>query len=243
MGRPDVAIALDVSSLEDALALVDRLGDGGDLYKVGLELYTRAGVEAVRALRQRGKRVFLDLKLHDIPHTVARAVVSAAVAGAELLTVHVAGGGPMMEAAAGAAADAAGGGARGAVRIVGVTVLTSLSPALLGEVWGRPVPAVEDQVVRLSRMAVAAGLDGVVASVHEVAAIRGALGPAPLVVTPGIRLPGGESHDQARVAGPAEAARLGSDCLVVGRAVTAAPDPAAALAAVHAELSAPVGDP
>jgi orotidine-5'-phosphate decarboxylase len=164
-------------------------------------------------------------------------VGAAAAAGVELLTIHVSGGPAMMEAAARAAADEAAG-----PRLVGVTVLTSLSGDELGRTWGRSVPSVEAEVVRLAELAVASGLDGVVASAREAAAIRRAVGEAPLIVTPGIRLAGGEHHDQARVTGPAQAARLGADVLVVGRAVTAAPDPRAALEAVHRELAAP-GEP
>jgi orotidine-5'-phosphate decarboxylase len=230
----EVAIALDVPSLDQAVELVDRLGPRATLYKVGLQLYSKFGTRAVEMLREHGKKVFLDLKLHDIPNTVAGAVTAAAEGGAHLLTVHVSGGRRMMEAAA-HARDAAGG---ADLRVVGVTVLTSLSRAELEEVRGGPVPEIEDEVVRLASLAVESGLDGVVSSVLEVTAIRRALGPEPFVVTPGIRLSGGASHDQARIAGPAEAVRRGSNCLVVGRAVTAAPDPAVALDAVLAELEA-----
>ena len=230
--RPEVAIALDVASLDKALRLVDVLGPRATLFKVGLELFARAGPGAVEALRRRGKRVFLDLKLHDIPNTVGRAVTAVAEAGADLLTVHAAGGGRMMEAAAEAAATAGGD-----LRLVGVTVLTSLSAGDLAHVLGREVPGVEDEVLRLAELAVSSGLDGVVASALEVAAIRRAIGPEPLVVTPGIRLPGGAHHDQERVSGPAEAVRKGADCLVVGRAVTAAPEPRVALEAILGEIT------
>jgi len=231
----EVAIALDVPSLDEAVALVDRLGPRATFYKVGLQLFSNVGPRVTDVLRERGKRVFLDLKLHDIPNTVAGAVAAAADAGVQLLTVHVSGGRRMLEVAA-RTRDAVG---AADLRIVGVTVLTSLSREELEEVRGRPVPDFGEEVVRLAKVAVESGLDGVVASVLEVAAIRRAVGREPFVVTPGIRLPGGATHDQARTASPAEAVRRGADCLVVGRAITAAPDPAAALDTVLAELEAP----
>lgn len=230
--RPEVAIALDVPSLDEAVALVDRLGPRANFYKVGLQLYSRAGPRTLDVLGERGKKVFLDLKLHDIPNTVAGAVEAAAEMGAHLLTVHACGGRRMLEAAAETAASVPGSG----LRIVGVTVLTSLSAEDLQEVRGGAVPDLDEAVARLAGLAVESGLDGVVASVLEVPSIRRELGASPLIVTPGIRLPGGAVHDQARTATPAEAVRKGADILVVGRAVTAAPDPVRALDAVLAEL-------
>jgi orotidine-5'-phosphate decarboxylase len=203
--------------------------------------------------------VFLDLKLHDIPNTVAGAVRAAAEHDVELLTVHATGGEAMMAAAAEAAeaAGAAGsGGAAGAtgaqgatgaldasgasgvpparLRLLAVTVLTSLGAAGIGAVWGRDGLALEDEVVRLATQAAAAGITGVVSSAHEVRSLRDRLGPEAYLVTPGIRLTGGASHDQARVATPDAAVRAGADALVVGRAVTAAPDPPVALARIRA---------
>lgn len=218
-------VALDFPSREEAFALVDALGDAGDFYKVGLELYTRAGPEVVEALRNRGKRVFLDLKLHDIPNTVAAAARAAADLGVDLLTVHAAGGPAMLEAAARAA--------EGGPRLVAVTLLTSLSPDDVEAVWGRPILSLRDEVVRLATQAADAGVRGVVASVLEVEAIKRAVGRDVFVVTPGIRPAGGEPGDQARIATPAEAVRAGADVLVVGRPVREAPDPAAALAAIR----------
>jgi orotidine-5'-phosphate decarboxylase len=220
----DLIIALDGPSQREALAFVDELGARGGFYKVGLELYTGAGPEVVRALKGRGKRVFLDLKLFDIPTTVAAAVRAAVDLGADLLTVHATGGADMLAAAAAAAEDG--------VRLLGVTLLTSFTPEALADTWARPVPSIEREVVRLARLAHEAGVRGFVSSVHEVAALRTALGPEPYLVAPGIRLPGGPPHDQARVATPAEAVMAGASALVVGRAVTAARDPAAALAEV-----------
>jgi len=231
----EIIVALDRPTSDEALALVDELGPGASFLKVGLELFTREGPAVVRALRNRGHRIFLDLKLHDIPHTVARAVRSMASLRVELLTVHTAGGGVMMEAAAEAAAEARGA-QEGPMRVVGVTVLTSLDAEAVAGVWGRPVDSVRDEVVRLARLARASGLDGVVSSAHEAASLRSALGPDALLVTPGIRLAGDTHGDQKRVVTPGEAAAAGADYLVIGRTVTAAPEPARALERVRAEL-------
>jgi orotidine-5'-phosphate decarboxylase len=223
----DVIVALDMPDQTRALRLVDALGDAGTFYKVGLELYTREGPAVVRALRERGKRVFLDLKLHDIPNTVAGAVRAAAELDVELLTVHATGGEAMMAAAAEAAA-------RARLRLLAVTVLTSLGAAGVRAVWGRDGLELEGEVVRLATQAAAAGITGVVSSAHEVRSLRDRLGPEAYLVTPGIRLTGGASHDQARVATPDAAVRAGADALVVGRAVVAAPDPPVALARILA---------
>ena len=225
---PELIIALDVASRARALAMVDRLGEEVDFYKVGLELYTRSGPGLVRELSRRKKRVFLDLKLHDIPNTVTGAVRAAADLGVELLTIHIAGGGKMMEVAALAAEDR--------VALLGVTLLTSLSPSDVEDIWGHPISSLREQVVRLATLSHESGLDGVVASPQEVQALRRRLGKEFLVVTPGIRLPGAEVDDQARVATPAQAARAGASHLVIGRAVTAAADPAAALKKVRRSL-------
>ena len=225
---PELIIALDVASRARALAMVDRLGEAVDFYKVGLELYTRSGPGLVRELSRRKKRVFLDLKLHDIPNTVTGAVRAAADLGVELLTIHIAGGGKMMEVAALAAEDR--------VALLGVTLLTSLSPSDVEDIWGHPISSLREQVVRLATLSHESGLDGVVASPQDVQALRRRLGKEFLVVTPGIRLPGAEVDDQARVATPAQAARAGASHLVIGRAVTAAADPAAALKKVRRSL-------
>lgn len=224
----EVIVALDYASGPEAMRMVDQLGDQADFYKVGLELYTRAGPALVRELAGRRKRVFLDLKLHDIPNTVTGAVHAARDLGVEMLTVHTSGGRATMEVAA----QAAG----GDLKILGVTLLTSLSPADIEAVWGRSITALREEVVRLATLARDAGVQGIVASPQEVEAVRRRLGKELIVVTPGIRLPGGEQHDQARVATPAQAARAGSDYLVIGRAVTGAPDPTAALERVRRSL-------
>jgi orotidine-5'-phosphate decarboxylase len=221
-------VPLDVPTAREALTLVERLGPRADFYKVGLELYTRSGTDVVRALTDRGKRVFLDLKLHDIPNTVGRAVAVASGLGVDLLTVHASGGPSMLEAAAA--------GRSGGLRLLAVTVLTSLSPDEMGTVWGRDIGSVREEVGRLATLAEHAGVDGVVASALEASWLRNRVAPDFLVVTPGIRPTGASRDDQSRVATPAEAVRAGADYLVIGRPITRAPDPRAALHAVLAEI-------
>jgi orotidine-5'-phosphate decarboxylase len=238
---PEVIVALDVPSREEALRLVDALGETGTFYKVGLELFTREGPAMVRELKGRGKRVFLDIKLHDIPNTVSQAVRAASDLEVELLTLHAVGGKSMLQAAVETAKEAAHAAGREPIGLLGVTVLTSLSPSEVEDTWGRPIVSLRDEVARLGTIAESAGLQGVVASVLEARALKRQHGPEFLVVTPGIRLAGGESHDQARVATPADAAKAGADYLVIGRAVTAAREPRAAMGRVLEELSPPGG--
>ncbi|MCY3612351.1 MAG: orotidine-5'-phosphate decarboxylase [Gemmatimonadetes bacterium] len=222
-----VIVALDASSAEHALRLVDRIGPQCRFYKVGLELYTAAGSAVVRALRERGHQVFLDLKLHDIPNQVAGATARAAELGVTFLTVHAMGGRDML----GAAAAAAG----GSVGLLGVTVLTSLDEEGLGAVFGRRIPDVGREADRLAAMVRDAGLAGVVCSAAEAARLRAGLGPGCAIVTPGIRLPGDAVHDQRRVRTAGEAFRDGATHIVVGRPVTGASDPAAAYARIVAD--------
>ncbi|MEZ4422407.1 MAG: orotidine-5'-phosphate decarboxylase [Gemmatimonadota bacterium] len=228
--RAQVALALDVPDRTAALALDARLGEGRRIYKVGLELFTAEGPPLVRELLEREHRIFLDLKLHDIPNTVARAVESAARLGVHWLTVHTAGGPGMLSAAARAE--------RGALRLVGVTVLTSLDAPALATVLGRPGVDVQTEVDRRAGWAREAGLEAVVCSVAEAARLKDVHGPALELVTPGIRFADQGTDDQARVATPAGAVRAGADLLVIGRAVTAAADPRGALARVLAETEA-----
>jgi orotidine-5'-phosphate decarboxylase len=228
---PIPIIALDFARAEDAIALVDELS-AAPFFKVGLQLYTAAGPDIVRQIRGRGHRVFLDLKLHDIPNTVAGAVSAAAALDVDLLTVHASGGSTMLRAAADAAASSGH-----AIRIFAVTVLTSLRDDELAQVWGRSGVTAAAEAVRLARLADQAGVDGVVASVHEVVAIRDATRNDFPVLTPGIRLPGDAAGDQARVASPADAARAGASFIVVGRSVTAADDPAAAFERILESLA------
>jgi orotidine-5'-phosphate decarboxylase len=215
----EIIVAFDLASGREALALADRL-PGLRWAKLGPVLYVREGPTLVREFSQRGVRVFLDLKWHDIPSTVAGAVTAARELGVSLATVHCLGGRAMLEAAAQAAGD---------LPLVGVTVLTSHDAAGFGQVVGRGVPDVAVEVERLARVAVAAGLRGVVASGDEVGVLRRALGPDPWLVVPGIRLPGDAAQDQARTAHPADAVLAGATHLVVGRPITGARDPVAAL--------------
>jgi len=224
----ELVVALDLPSRAGALGVVERLGDAVRWYKVGPVLFVAEGPAVVRDLLDRGARVFLDLKWHDIPHAVSGAVEAAAALGVSLGTVHLAGGRAMLEAAARAAA--------GRIRLVGVGVLTSLDRVAYGEVVGRAVEDVGAEIERLALAGVAAGLDGVVCSPAEARRLRGALGPRALLVVPGIRRPGASGDDQARSAGPGEAAAAGADLLVVGRPVTGASDPRGAALAILAEM-------
>jgi orotidine-5'-phosphate decarboxylase len=231
LAAPIPIVALDVPNADDALALVQRLPEA-DFFKVGMQLFTAAGPDLVRRLKDLGYNIFLDLKFHDIPNTVAGAVRSAALLGVDLLTVHAAGGANMLRAAAEAAADSPS-----QPRIFAVTILTSLGDADLARAWGRPHLSTRTEAARLADEARAAGVYGVVASVHEVRAIRSATRPDFPVLTPGIRLPGDDAGDQSRTASPRDAARLGVDFIVVGRSVTAAPDPRHAFQRVLRDLT------
>lgn len=226
-----------MASAAEALGLARRLGDSCRFYKVGSELFTAAGPAIVHELQDElGADVFLDLKLHDIPNTVAGAVRSAAALGVRLLTLHASGGRAMLEAAQDAARGSA---ARGsACDLLAVTVLTSLDAASLGEAWGRTDVAVEREVVRLADEAARAGLHGVVCSGAEASAVRAAHGDRLALLVPGIRLAGGSAHDQRRVMTPAAAQSAGARYLILGRAVTAAADPRRAMQAVLSELAA-----
>ena len=224
-------VALDFPTAEAAMALVDQLQGTCRWFKVGMELYYAAGNSVIETLRQRGLNVFLDLKLHDIPNTVAGAVRSVTSAGASLLTIHAGGGERMMRAAAEAAS------VPGAPRLLAVTVLTSLDAPELAAVGVPDPPAT--QVLRLARLAQAAGIDGLVCSAEEVAAARELMGPAALLVTPGIRPAGTGANDQSRMATPAQAIARGASMLVVGRPITQAADPAQAAAAILAEIATP----
>ena len=233
-GAAQVIVALDVDSLATAEGLVDRLDGQVSHFKIGSQLFTACGPAAIEAVRKRGGQVFLDLKFHDIPSTAAGAAREAARLGVFMLTVHAAGGVAMMRAAAEAAA---GGTDAGATRplVVAVTVLTSLDRAALHRELA-VASSVEGHVLHLCQMAKAAGLDGTVASPQEIGAIRTQMGRAWTIVTPGIRPAGSDVGDQARTATPAAAARAGAHYLVVGRPITAAPDPAAAARALLAEI-------
>jgi orotidine-5'-phosphate decarboxylase len=232
-----VITALDVPTGAAAVELAGRLGPHGRCVKVGLELFTAAGPQVVRDLQGAGKQVFLDLKFHDIPNTVAAAARSAAGLGAALCTMHASNGRRALEAAAEALATAPAGPDGRRPALLAVTVLTSLGPEDLAEI-GPSSDSLAERVIRLARLAWGSGCDGVVCAPVDLAALRGELGDEPLVITPGIRPAGAAADDQNRVATAREARDAGADFLVVGRPVARASDPAAALAALAAELDA-----
>jgi orotidine-5'-phosphate decarboxylase len=224
-------VALDFPSADAAMELVERLEGCCCWFKVGMELYYAAGNRVIEGLRERGYQVFLDLKLHDIPNTVAGAVRSVTGVGASLLTIHAGGGEAMMRAAVQAAI------VPGAPKLLAVTVLTSMDEAELRAVGVSDGPA--NQVLRLARLARAAGIGGLVCSAEEVEAVRQAMGPEMLLVVPGIRPQNETSQpdDQRRVATPAEAIARGASMLVVGRPITQATDPARAASEILAEIA------
>jgi len=235
MPRAIPIVALDVPSAAAALALTRSLGESCRFYKVGSELFVGEGPAIVRALRDElGADVFLDLKFHDIPNTVAGAVRAAARRGVWMLNVHATGGSVMLRAAVAAAKEGADAAGVAKPLVIAVTVLTSLSAAMLVEELrvADPLPL---YVRRLAQRAQEAGCDGVVASPHEIASIRAVCGPEFLIVTPGVRPAGADKGDQQRVMTPKEAIVAGADWLVVGRPITAAPDPLAAARAINEE--------
>jgi len=227
-GRERLILALDVPSLGEAVRLIEQVGEAVGFYKVGLELFAAEGPRAAAAVRRYG-RVFLDLKLDDIPETVARAVAATTATGAEMLTVH-AGGGRAMMARAVEVAHAHG------MKVLGVTVLTSLDARDLADIGATGTPA--ELAWRRAQLAAEAGCDGVVAAPPEVTALRSLLPPPFLIVTPGVRPAGAAAGDQKRVASPAEAVRAGADYVVCGRPIRDAADPAAAARAIAAEIDA-----
>jgi orotidine-5'-phosphate decarboxylase len=229
LSEPRIIVALDYAASAPALALAWRLDPARCRLKVGKELFTAAGPVLVEKLRAAGFEVFLDLKFHDIPHTVAAACRAAAGLGVWMINVHALGGRAMLTAAAEALA-----GLPQAPHLVAVTVLTSLKAADLVEVGISEPP--EAVVVRLARLAQECGLAGVVCSPREAALLRAAHGPDFLLVTPGIRPAGAQAGDQARIATPAEALRAGASHLVIGRPITQAPDPMAALENIEKEI-------
>ena len=227
-----IIVALDVDSRAEALNLVNRLKGRVGLFKIGSQLFTSEGPEFVREVVAQGERVFLDLKFHDIPNTVSKAVLAAAALGVSMLTLHTGGGLKMMSAAANALKQKPDIEER--PQLLGVTVLTSMAGADLAQV-GVNVD-VASQVIRLARLAEEAGLDGVVASPSELSLLRGQLGSAMKIVTPGIRPAGNEVNDQSRIATPAAALHAGADYLVIGRPITASSDPAVSLEKILSEL-------
>ena len=225
--KEKILLVLDVSSREDAMKLVRPLHEHVGMFKVGMQLFTAAGPSLVREIVDLGGKVFLDLKFHDIPNTVSHGVLEAAKLGVSLMTIHAAGGRVMMETVAKELQDEFG---NRMPMVVAVTVLTSLNDAGLAEVGiARPMA---DQVVAMATLARECGIAGVVCSPQEIQLVRRAAGSDFKIVTPGIRMPGQAANDQQRLATPREALASGADYIVVGRAVTAAPDPRSALNAL-----------
>jgi len=227
-------VALDVPNAEVALGLVERLEDQCQWFKVGLELYIAAGPALVERLVATGHSVFLDLKLHDIPNTVAAGVRSAGALGAKLLTIHASGGPAMMAAAREAAA-----GLKDAPELLAVTVLTSMDETQLAATGVERSPA--GQADLLAKLGIASGIRGFVCSPQEVAALRGLTGPEGVLVTPGIRPAGADKGDQQRIATPRYALEQGASYLVVGRPITQAADPALAAEAILMEIAEATG--
>jgi orotidine-5'-phosphate decarboxylase len=225
-----VIVALDFDSADEARELVQRLGPQADHYKIGLQLLTAAGPALAADLAASGRQVFLDLKLHEIPNSVASAVRAAGRLGVTMVTVHASGGSAVLRAAVEAARPFA------QLRVLALTVITSLADSDLPEIG--LAPSVKDQVLRLARLAAEAGCHGVVASAQEAAWLRDVLPPQALIVCPGIQLPGAGTTDHARIATPGTAARAGASHVILGRGVTAAPDPVAAFRAALAAFSA-----
>ncbi|MBQ1511532.1 MAG: orotidine-5'-phosphate decarboxylase [Selenomonadaceae bacterium] len=227
-------VALDVHAMEDVESLVETLGDSVTHYKVGMELFYSVGASVVSYLKEKGKQVFLDLKLHDIPNTVAGGLCSLMGLGADILNIHASGGYTMMKKSAEALRAAAEKQGIACPKLIAVTVLTSIN----AEEWAEMghTGDIGEQVIRLAELAKKAGLDGVVASPQEAAAIRKACGEDFLIVTPGIRPAGSSMDDQSRISTPSAALRNGATHLVVGRPVRSAEDPRAAAEKIVKEM-------
>jgi len=227
MTQEKIIVALDVPTKEKALALVKQLRDQISFFKIGLQLYTAEGPEIVRAVLATGAKVWLDIKLHDIPNTVGRAVESASRLGVHMLTIHLSGGGEMMRAAIAARAND--------MLLLGVTVLTSATEQTLREV-GIP-GTVEDEVLRLAKLGVEAGIDGVVASPHEIRKLRAEFGNKIKIAVQGIRPTWAAPGDQKRFMTPRMALEAGADYIGIGRPITAHQQPSEAVAKILQELS------
>lgn len=227
-------VALDFHRMEDVVSLVDRLGDSVSYYKVGMELFYSVGAQVITYLQNKGKNIFLDLKLHDIPNTAAQGLCSLMANGANMLNVHASGGYTMMKTAADRLHAMAQEQGMECPKLIAVTILTSISE----DDWqGLGMQcSIREQVVRLAKLAKEAGLDGVVASPQEAAAIREACGPEFLIVTPGVRPAGASIDDQSRIATPASALANGATHLVVGRPIRAAENPVQAAEKIVKEM-------
>ncbi len=222
-----VIVALDVPTRDEAAVLVNQLRGLAGMFKIGSRLFTAEGPDVVRAVIDSGERVFLDLKFHDIPNTVATAAVEAGKLGVSMLTVHASGGAAVFEATRRAIEDSLG---ESRPLVVAVTVLTSMDETALASIGVSDSPG--QQVLQLARIARSAGADGFVCSAEEIRMIRDEFGPTPGIVTPGVRMPGGSVDDQKRVRTPNEAIAAGADWIVMGRPIYRATDPRAALKAV-----------
>ena len=228
-------VALDVDTPAQALSLVNKLNTVAGMFKIGSTLFTLAGPQIVRDIVNSGAKVFLDLKFHDIPHQVAGAARSAAQLGVTLFTIHASGGADMMRAAVDAVADVAEREGREPAKVLAVSVLTSIDANTLAQIGVNSSP--EESVLRLVKLAEQSGVDGIVASPQEAAAIRASVSNDKLlIVTPGIRPAANDAGDQRRVSTPAAALAAGADYLVVGRPITGAPDPVAAARQIAAEM-------
>jgi len=226
--KPELIVALDVPDAEQIPRVIETLPDEVRFYKVGLELFTANGPDAFSYLKDKNRKIFLDLKLHDIPRTVARAVKSAAKHGASLLTVHAGGGNDMLKAAAESAGESS-------IKLIAVTVLTSLNENNLKELGiNRPL---NDHVLSLAEMAISCGINGLVCSPLEVKRLREKIGPEPILVTPGIRPSGSDAGDQKRLSTPSSAVKAGSNFLVVGRPILEASDPSSAARTILDEMT------
>jgi orotidine-5'-phosphate decarboxylase len=235
--RDRVIVALDFPNQSQALALVSSLSGVASIYKIGLQLYTAAGPEIVHAVAKTGAGIFLDLKLHDIPNTVGKAVAAAGELGVQMLTVHLSGGRAMLEAAVAAKPRNLLGGTRppGALLLLGVTVLTSSTAETLHETGVDS--GVDEQVMRLGELGKNSKIDGLITSPHEVAKLRQKLGDDITLVTPGVRPAWAEANDQKRFTTPKEALKNGADYLVVGRPITAAKNPREAMERLLSEIT------
>ncbi|WP_031516149.1 orotidine-5'-phosphate decarboxylase [Desulfofalx alkaliphila] len=236
MGKEKLIVALDVDSLDKALALVDKLAPHVGMFKVGMELFNAEGPQAVRAIRERGGKVFLDLKMHDIPTTVAKAARVLTRHGASIINLHAGGGLAMMQAAAQAVEEEAGALGIECPLVIAVTVLTSMDQSAMNNQLNIP-GTVEEQVVHWAKLAQQAGLQGVVASPLEIESIRAACGHDFSIVTPGIRPAGVKKDDQHRIMTPAKAIERGASYLVVGRPITAADNPVDAARSIVEEIT------
>jgi len=225
--RDRLIVALDFPTKSKALALVSALSGSVSIYKIGLQLYTAEGPGIVRAVAETGAKIFLDLKLHDIPNTVAKAVAAAGELGVQMLTVHLSGGRAMLEAAVKARSPN--------LSLLGVTILTSATPETLSETGVNS--GIEEQVLRLAELGKKSGIDGLITSPHEVRILRERLGDQMKLITPGVRPSWAAPNDQKRFTTPHEALKNGADYLVIGRPITAAPDPRAAVERLLDEIA------